>query len=81
MTYRYVKIERASECNISEFSVYELAGTFESQEAVTATTWGGSEPKLPETVEVTMEGGETKEVSVSWDLSNIDAALRMGWNI
>lgn len=76
VTYRYVKIERASECNVSEFSVYELAGTFESQEAVTATTWEGSEPKLPETVEVTMEGGETKEVSVDWDLSGIDA----GWD-
>ena len=76
VTYRYVKIERASECNISEFGVYELAGTFESQEAVTATTWEGSEPKLPETVEVTMESGETKEVSVSWDLSSID----VGWD-
>lgn len=76
VTYRYIKIERASECNISEFSVYELAGTFESQKAVTATTWEGSEPKLPETVEVTMEGGETKEVSVNWDLSGID----VGWD-
>ncbi len=74
VTYRYVKIERASECNISEFSVYELAGTFESQKAVTATTWEGSEPKLPETVEVTMEGGETKEVPVNWDLSSIDVS-------
>ena len=43
---------------------------------MTATTWEGSEPKLPETVEVTMEGGEAKEVSVSWDLSSIDA----GWD-
>ena len=76
VTYQYVKIERASECNISEFSVYELAGSFTEQEAVTAVTWEGSEPKLPETVEVTMEDGETKEVSVTWDLSGIDA----GWD-
>lgn len=75
-SYRYVKIERASECNISEFSVYELAGSFTEQEAVTATTWDGSEPKLPETVEVTMEDGTTKEVSVSWDLGSID----VGWD-
>lgn len=76
VTYQYVKIERASECNISEFSVYELAGSFTEQEAVTAVTWEGSEPKLPETVEVTMEDGETKEVSVTWDLDSIDA----GWD-
>lgn len=76
VTYQYVKIERASECNISEFSVYELAGSFTEQEAVTAVTWEGSEPKLPETVEVTMEGGETKEVSVTWDLDSID----VGWD-
>ena len=75
-SYRYVKIERASECNISEFSVYELAGSFTEQEAVTATTWDGSEPKLPDTVEVTMEDGTTKEVSVSWDLGSID----VGWD-
>lgn len=74
--YRYVKIERASECNISEFSVYGLAGSFTEQEAVTAVTWEGSEPKLPETVEVTMEDGETKEVSVNWDLGSID----VGWD-
>ena len=76
VTYQYVKIERASECNISEFSVYELAGSFTEQEAVTAVTWEGSEPKLPETVEVTMEDGETKEVSVTWDLDSID----VGWD-
>ena len=76
VTYRYVKIERASECNISEFSVYELAGSFTEQEAVTAVTWEGSEPKLPETVEVTMEDGTTKEVSVTWDLGSID----VGWD-
>ena len=76
VTYRYVKVERVSECNISEFAVYGLAGSFESQKAVTATTWEGSQPKLPETVEVTMEGGETKEVSVNWDLSSID----IGWD-
>lgn len=76
VTYRYVKIQRASECNVSEFSVYELAGSFASQEAVTATTWEGSEPQLPETVEVTMEDGTSKEISVNWDLSNIDA----GWD-
>ena len=76
VSYRYVKIERASECNISEFSVYELAGSFTEQEAVTAVTWEGSEPKLPETVEVTMEDGTAKEVSVSWDLGSID----VGWD-
>ncbi len=74
--YRYVKIERASECNISEFSVYGLAGSFTEQAAVTATTWDGSEPKLPETVEVTMEDGTVKEVAANWDLGSID----VGWD-
>lgn len=76
VSYRYVKIERASECNISEFSVYGLAGSFTEQEAVTAVTWEGSEPELPETVEVTMEDGTVKEVAANWDLGSID----VGWD-
>ncbi len=72
VTYRYVKIQRESECNLSEFGVWELAPSIESQETVTATTFNGSVPVLPNTVEATLSDGETKEIAVTWNLSEVE---------
>ena len=73
-SYRYIKYMRDGECNLSELKVYEPAPTIESQEAVSASTYEGSEPALPETVEVTFTNGESAEVPVTWDLSEIEVS-------
>ncbi len=74
VTYQYIKYQRESECNLSEFGVWEMASSVESQKTVTAVTLDGSEPKLPDTVEVTLSNGESKEIAVSWDLDGIDVS-------
>ena len=75
-TYRYIKYwvpdDGKSNCNLSELKVYESAPGIESQKAVSAATYNGSEPKLPAKVEVTLSNGETAEIPVKWDLSEID---------
>lgn len=72
--YQYVKIEREKECNLSEFGVWEMASSIESQEKVTAVTYEGSEPVLPDQVKVVLSDGEEKEISVNWDLDAVDVS-------
>lgn len=72
--YQYIKLERAGECNVSEFGVWELAPTIETQEKVTAVTLNGSKPALPDTVEVELSDGNAKEISVEWNLDEIDVS-------
>lgn len=76
-TWRYVKYwvsGDGSNCNLSELKIWKLAPTIESQADVSASTYNGVEPKLPETVEVGLDNGETKEIYVTWDLSNVDVS-------
>lgn len=71
-SFQYIKYVRENECNVSELKVYEPAPTITSQEDVSASTYKGSEPKLPETVKVSLSNGETADVPVQWDMSSVE---------
>lgn len=70
--FQYIKYVREKECNVSELKVYENAPAITSQEDISVNTFEGSEPKLPETVRVSLSNGETADIPVQWDMSSVD---------